>query len=332
MARTIAIWGPTGLATPTTKLMLRTALTTVVETITLTEHATVKRLYTGTVTASAGQYRHNLLTEGSFIGGGSVTIGATDAVTYEEDNSLDWGGIVGQTATVGLTNTTVGVVTAVTGLTAATVHSDLDDIQTRLPAALVSGRIDASVGAIGGDVQSQVDLKDFADAGYDPATNKIQGVVLADTVTTLTNLPAITANWLTAAGLATDAVTEIQSGLATAAALTIVDDFLDTEIAAIQAKTDLIPASPAAVGSAMTLTSGERDAIAAALLDLAAGIETGVTPRQAIRAIAAICAGIVSGAGTGTEVFKAVGAAAGGTTRATVTVDASGNRSAVSLP
>src|SRR3990167_4653326 len=37
--------------------------------------------------------------------------------------------------------------------------------------------------------------------------------------------------------LAADAVTEIQSGLATAAALSTVDDFLDTEIAAILADT-----------------------------------------------------------------------------------------------
>ncbi|WP_230683988.1 hypothetical protein, partial [Streptococcus pneumoniae] len=56
--------------------------------------------------------------------------------------------------------------------------------------------------------------------------------------------------------------------------LTAIDDFLDTEVAAIKAKTDNLPASPAAVGSAMTLTSGERDAVAAALLDLANGIET----------------------------------------------------------
>jgi len=34
-------------------------------------------------------------------------------------------------------------------------------------------------------------------------------IQLADTTTTLTNLPAITSNWLTAAGLATDAVDEI---------------------------------------------------------------------------------------------------------------------------
>jgi hypothetical protein len=46
---------------------------------------------------------------------------------------------------------------------------------------------------------------------------------------------------------------EIQSGLATAAALTVVDDFLDTEITAIKAKTDLIPAAPAAVGDIAAL-------------------------------------------------------------------------------
>lgn len=38
-------------------------------------------------------------------------------------------------------------------------------------------------------------------------------VALVDTVTTLTNLPAITSNWLTAAGLATDAVTEIRDAI-----------------------------------------------------------------------------------------------------------------------
>jgi hypothetical protein len=65
---------------------------------------------------------------------------------------------------------------------------------------------------IGGDAQSGTDLKDFADAGYDPATNKVQGVVLVDTTTTtttatnLTNLPAITANWLTAAGISAGAL------------------------------------------------------------------------------------------------------------------------------
>jgi len=42
------------------------------------------------------------------------------------------------------------------------------------------------LGALGGVVQSATDLKDFADDGYDPATNKVQGVVLVDTTTTVT--------------------------------------------------------------------------------------------------------------------------------------------------
>lgn len=48
--------------------------------------------------------------------------------------------------------------------------------------------IEADLTKIGGDAQSATDLKDFADAGYDPATNKVQGVVLVDTVTTATDL------------------------------------------------------------------------------------------------------------------------------------------------
>lgn len=41
---------------------------------------------------------------------------------------------------------------------------------------------------MGGVAQSATDLKDFADAGYDPATNKVEGVKLADTTTTNTDM------------------------------------------------------------------------------------------------------------------------------------------------
>lgn len=46
---------------------------------------------------------------------------------------------------------------------------------------------DVNVVSLGGSTQSLTDLKDLADDGYDPATNKLQGLVLADTTTTLTN-------------------------------------------------------------------------------------------------------------------------------------------------
>jgi hypothetical protein len=77
------------------------------------------------------------------------------------------------------------------------IEADTQDIQSRLPSALVSGRIDASVGAMA-------------------------------------------ANTVTASALATDAVTEIQSGLALESTVTVIAGYLDTEIAAIKAKTDLI--------------------------------------------------------------------------------------------
>lgn len=103
---------------------------------------------------------------------------------------------------------------------------------------------------------------------------------------------------------------------------------LDLLIDAIKAKTDNLPASPAAVGSAMTLTSGERDAVAAALLDLTAAIETGLTVRQALRLTVAAAAGKLSGAATTNVIIR--NAVADSKNRITATVDADGNRTAVS--
>lgn len=115
--------------------------------------------------------------------------------------------------------------------------------------------------------------------------------------------------------------------LASQTSLDIVAGYLDTEIAAIKAKTDNLPASPSAVGSAMTLTSGERDSIAAAHLDLANAIEVGLTVRQALRLNAAASAGKLSGAETTSVVIR--NAVADSKDRITATVDADGNRSAI---
>ena len=43
-----------------------------------------------------------------------------------------------------------------------------------------TGAIKANLTEMGGVAQSAIDLKDFADAGYDPATNKIEGVKVND--------------------------------------------------------------------------------------------------------------------------------------------------------
>lgn len=79
----------------------------------------------------------------------------------------------------------------------ATVQADTDDIQTRLPAALVSGRIDASVGAMAANVVTA---------------------------------SAIAPDAIGASELAADAVTEIQTGLATAAGVTAATANLDATV------------------------------------------------------------------------------------------------------
>jgi hypothetical protein len=101
-----------------------------------------------------------------------------------------------------------------------------------------------------------------------------------------------------------------------------------TELATELGRVDATVSSRAATGDAMTLTTGERDAVAAALLDLANGVETGITTRQALRATLAALAGKVTGMDTNAPVFRA---GDDSKDRITATTDANGNRSAVTL-
>ncbi len=50
------------------------------------------------------------------------------------------------------------------------------------------GVVESNLIQMGSVVQSATDLKDFADAGYDPAVNKVEGVKTADTTTTNTDM------------------------------------------------------------------------------------------------------------------------------------------------
>ena len=105
---------------------------------------------------------------------------------------------------------------------------------------------------------------------------------------------------LAAAAVKADAVTKIQAGLSTLAA-----------------------------GAAMTLTSGERTSVADALLDRADAIETGITPRGALRVVVADAAGQVANANTDAPLIKNP---AGTKTRITDSaVDVDGNRGAPTL-
>ncbi len=75
---------------------------------------------------------------------------------------------------------------------------------------------------------------------------------------------AIDTDAISAAALASGAVAEIQSGLATQASVDTIDDFLDTEVAAIKAKTDNLPSDPADasdIAAAFAALTAKVDAI-----------------------------------------------------------------------
>lgn len=88
-----------------------------------------------------------------------TTAGRKLDVSTGGEAGLDWANIGSPTTTVGLSGTTVK--------TATDVETDTADIQSRLPAALVSGRIDASVGAMAANT---VTATAIADGAIDAAT------------------------------------------------------------------------------------------------------------------------------------------------------------------
>jgi hypothetical protein len=100
---------------------------------------------------------------------------------------------------------------------------------------------------------------------------------------------------------------------------------VDSEIGAIKAKTDLLSFDGNnAVLSRMS--SGERNAIAVALLDLADGVETGETPRQWMRLVRSVLAGQGATSGASPNITTAYRRKDGSTTAITVIYDEDGNR------
>lgn len=111
---------------------------------------------------------------------------------------------------------------------------------------------------------------------------------------------------------------EASAVLAKEASVATVDGVVD----AIKAKTDALPASPAAAGDSMALTAAAVDSI----LDEA--FEGTTTFRQALRALMAVLSGKSGGGGTDTITFQDLGDTKA---RITATVDENGNRTTVVL-
>ncbi len=140
------------------------------------------------------------------VGGWLGTAAATPTVNGVPE--VDLTHVAGATTDVSALATNVAAILVDTGTT----------LDGRIPAALVGGRIDASVGAMAANV---VTAAAVADGAIDAAT------LAADTIT--------------AAKIAADVTTELQSGLATAAALTT----LTNTVGAAGAGLSAVPWNPA---------------------------------------------------------------------------------------
>lgn len=171
-----------------------------------------------------------------------TTAGRTLDVTATGEAGIDWANVGSPTTTVNFSGTTIK--------TATDVETDTADIQSRLPAALVSGRMDSNVQAMANNV-------------------------------------------ITSSVISTDA------------------------IGAAQIAADAIGSSELATTAVSEITA----AIEALVL------ETGLTWKNALRLIASSAAGKASGLATATAVYR--NAVADDKDRITATVDADGNRTAI---
>lgn len=170
------------------------------------------------------------------------------------------------------------------------IEADTQDIQSRLPAALVSGRMDSSVGAM-------------------------------------------EANTLTASALASDAVTEIQTGLATSSAVSAVASAVSTidgKVDVIDAVVDAILDDTGTSGVVVAAASKSGYALSTAGVDavLDEEIEAGYSLRECARIWNAVLAGKVSGMDLFSPAFRDL---ADTKDRVSATVDADGNRSAITI-
>jgi len=185
-------------------------------------------------------------------------------------------------------------------------------------AALDSAHTDGGIEHIG-DGYYRLDLPDAACA------SGAAGVAVGGTVT---GMVVIGAYHPLVAFDPQDAVrlglTALPNAAADAAGGLTISDAGGLDLDAQRADVAAVLVDTAEIGAAGAGLTG----IPTAILDLANGVETGVTVRQLLRALGAVLAGEASG-GPGVSAFKALANA--GTTRVTITADTAGDRSSVVL-
>lgn len=243
---------------------------------------------------------------GVFIAGANAATSITTALTANITGNVS-----------GSVGSVTGAVGSVTGNVGGNVAGSVASVTGAVGSVAANG---IGVTSIATDAITALTVK--ADAvtkiqnGLATPTNITAGTIA--TVTNLTNLPAAAATAAELAKVPKSDSTVTWNATALASINAEVDAALNTAIPG-SPTADSINERIAALDSAglLTLTG---------LLDAADAIESNVTVRLAFRAILAALAGQVTGGGTTSIALKN---AAGTKTRAALTVDSSGNRSAV---
>jgi len=193
-----------------------------------------------------------------------------------------------------------------------------------------SDTLQADLTQMGGVAQSATDLKDFADAGYDPATDKVTGVKLCDQTTLVDGVTLCDQTTLVDGVTLCDRTTLVDTATATT---DVTNDVGITQAGAdkvwgtaARALTDKAGFSLAADQSGVTI--GTCNALAAAGID---GIwdevmEGALTGRHSIKLMLSFLTGKCSGGGTTTLTFRDTGDTKD---RLVYTVTAVGNRTSV---
>jgi hypothetical protein len=213
------------------------------------------------------------------------------------------------------------------------VAADVDDIQTRIPDALVSGRIKADAQAISGsttaadNVEANIGNLDAAISTRLPTASYVapDNVAIAAIQVTTDKLETM----LQTSGLnfqfTTDALENGPAGGGGGGGPSASDIADEVEQRELTLTADYDAAKSAAqAGDEMTLTSGERSSIAGAVWSLLS--EGSETVLGAIRLIRAAVVGKLAGAATDTATMRD---AADTKNRIVATVDEHGNRTAV---
>lgn len=255
---------------------------------------------------------------------GTITGGTITTVSDKAGYSLSSSGLASVTTwTVGITGNITGNLSGSVGSVSGAVGSVTGNVGGNVVGSVgsVSGAVGSVTGNVGGNVTGSVG-------------SVVAGVSVSGTITTLdalnTSLSSThgAGSWATATGFSTLDASSVRSAVGLASAN------LDTQLDALPTAAENSTAVWAAVTRSLTDKTGfslatappTADENAAAILDLANAIESGLTVRQAMRLIVAADAGKVSGGGTTTVTIRNI---ADTKDRIVATVDSDGNRTAI---